>query len=113
MDSFGKRLRECRDAKKLSQQALAKELSTSYTVIGKYERDEMNPSIEVAKNLAKVLDTTVGYLLGETEEVNLLKDPDMLKHLNDIAALPDSDKSHILYTIDNLLASVKTRLAYN
>ncbi|NQY08214.1 MAG: hypothetical protein HRT71_01685 [Flavobacteriales bacterium] len=59
--------------------------------------------------------TVVGYLLGETNEVNLLnllKDPDMLKRLNDIAALPDSDKSHILYTIDNLLASVKTRLAY-
>lgn len=112
MESFGKRLRECRDAKKLSQQALAKELNTSYTVIGKYERDEMTPSIEVAKNLAKVLDTTVGYLLGETEEVNLLKDPDMLKRLNDIAALPQEDKSHIIYTIDNLLASVKTRLAY-
>lgn len=112
MASFGKRLRECRDAKKLSQQALAKKMETSYTVIGKYERDEMVPSIQVAKNLARILDTTVGYLLGETDEVNLLKDPDMLKRLNDIAALPDTDKTHILYTIDNLLASVKTRLAY-
>lgn len=35
-----------------------------------------------------------------------------LAGLNDIIALPDTDKSHILYTIDNLLASVKTRLAY-
>ncbi len=112
MATFGKRLRECRDAKGLSQQNLAKQMSTSYTVIGKYERDEMTPSIEVAKNLAKLLETTVGYLLGETDEVNVLKDPDMLKRLNDIAALPDADKSHILYTIDNLLASVKTRLAY-
>ena len=73
----------------------------------------MTPSIEVAKNLANVLDTTVGYLLAETEEANLFKDPDMLKRLNDITALPDSDKLHILYAIDNLLASVKTRLAYN
>lgn len=92
---------------------LTKELSTSYTVIGRYERDEMTPSIEVAKNLSKVLYTTVDYLLGETEQVNLLKDPDMLERPNDIAALPDSDKSHIHYTIDNLLASVKTRLTYN
>jgi hypothetical protein len=45
-------------------------------------------------------------------ESRVLKDPDMLKRLNDIASLPDDDKSHILYTIDNLLASVKTRLAY-
>lgn len=113
MASFGKRLRECREAKKLSQQALAKELNTSYTVIGKYERDEMTPSIDVARNLARILDTTVGYLLGESDDVNLFKDPDMLKRLNDISALPETDKSHILYTLDNLLASVKTRLAFS
>lgn len=34
-------------------------LNTSYSVIGKYERDEMIPSIEVAKNIAKILGTTV------------------------------------------------------
>jgi len=28
-------------------------------VIGKYERDEMIPSIEVAKNIAKILGTTL------------------------------------------------------
>ncbi len=72
----------------------------------------MIPSIDVTKNLAKVIDTTVGYLLGETEEVNILKDPDILKRLNDIVVLPDEDKSHIIYAIDNLLASVKTTLAY-
>lgn len=112
MESFGKRLRTCRETKKISQRELAALLSTSYSVVGKYERDEMIPSIEVAKNLSRLLDTTVGYLLGETNEVNLLKDPEMLKRLNDIADLPDSDKTHILYTLDNLLASVKTRLAY-
>ncbi|MFN6087992.1 MAG: helix-turn-helix domain-containing protein [Cyclobacteriaceae bacterium] len=112
MATFGKRLRECREAKELSQQDLAKLMKTSYTVIGKYEREEMLPSIEVAKNLAKFLDTTVGYLLGETKESSVLKDPGMLKRLNDIVALPDEDKNHILYTIDNLLASAKTRLAY-
>lgn len=112
MDSFGKRLRECRDAKKLSQQALAKELSTSYTVIGKYERDEMTPSIEVAKNLAKVLDTTVGYLLGETNQTNILKDPSMLERLNEINNLPDEDRHCIMYAIDGLLQNVRTKLAF-
>ena len=96
----------------MSQGELAKKLSTSTSVIGRYERDEMTPSIDAAKKIAKLLNTTVGYLLGETEQTNLLSDPDMLKRLNDIVNLPESDKSHILYTIDNLLASVKTRLAY-
>ncbi|WP_245558474.1 helix-turn-helix domain-containing protein [Fulvivirga imtechensis] len=52
---------------------LATIFNTSHTTIGKYERDEMKPSIEAAKKLAKILDTTVGYLLGETEE-ELFKD---------------------------------------
>lgn len=67
MDTFGKRLTECRNAKTFFQKELAKAFNTSYTTIGKYERDEMTPSIEVAKKLAKLPDTTVGYLLGENE----------------------------------------------
>jgi len=42
-----------------------------------------------------------------------LKDLDMLKRLNDISSLPEVNQSHILYTIDNLLASAKTRLTYS
>lgn len=63
MDTFGKKLRECRKAKGLSQRDLAKLLNTSYSVIGKYERDEMMPSIKAAQSIAKLVDTTVGYLL--------------------------------------------------
>lgn len=109
MSSFGKRLRECREAKGLSQQDLGKLLETSYTVIGKYERDEMKPSIDVAKKLAKLLDTTVGYMLGETKEVNVLKDPAMLKRLNDIQSFPEKEREHILYTIDALIKSAKLK----
>jgi transcriptional regulator with XRE-family HTH domain len=51
----------------------AKQLETSTSVIGRYERDEMPPSIEAAKKLAKILDTTVGYLLGETDQADIFK----------------------------------------
>jgi len=112
MDTFGKKLRECREAKGLSQKDLAKLLKTSYSVIGKYERDEMLPSIEAAKKIAKLVDTSVGYLLGESNDMNVLKDKAMLKRLNDINNLPDRDKDCVLYTIDHLLASVKTQAAY-
>ena len=39
----------------------------------------MTPSIDTAKRLASFLNTTVGYLLGETEDDNLLKDHDMIQ----------------------------------
>ena len=76
---------------------------------GKYERDEMIPSIEVAKNLARILDTTVGYLLGETDEVNLLKDPEMLKRLNNIMSFPMTEREHIIYTLDAMIKAAKLK----
>lgn len=112
MDTFGKRLRECRDAKGLSQQDLAKLMHTSYTVIGKYERDETKPSIEVARNMAKLLDTTVGHLLGENDDLNVLKDPAMLKRLNELNSLAEPDRDSILYALDGLLRDAKARKAY-
>jgi transcriptional regulator with XRE-family HTH domain len=112
MSTFGKRLRECREAKQFSQHDLAKLLETSYTVIGKYERDEMKPSIEAARNIARLVGTTVGYLLGETDEMDALKDPAMLKRLNDLNALSEADRDGILYALDGLLRDAKARKAY-
>jgi transcriptional regulator with XRE-family HTH domain len=60
--------------------------------VGKYERDEVKPTIDVVKKLEEVLDTTVGYLLGEPEDRELFKDPSMMKCLNDIAKFPEQDK---------------------
>ena len=106
---FGKKLAMCRKAKGLSQKELAKLLNTSHSVIGKYEREEMTPSIEVAVKLATILETTVGYLLGENEDAELLKDPAMLKRLQDIDNLPNEDKNGILYALDNLLKAAKLK----
>ena len=96
----------------MSQGELAKMLNTSTSVIGRYERDEMTPSIEVAKKIAILLNTTVGYLLGETKDDELFKNPEMLKRLKELNDLPDADKDHILYTLDGLLQNVKAKKAF-
>jgi transcriptional regulator with XRE-family HTH domain len=111
MSTFGKRLRECRSEKGLSQNELAKMLNTNHSVIGKYERDEVMPSIEVVKNLAALLETTVAYLLGEAGS-DLFKDPEMLRRLKEINDLPTQDRECILYNLDAVLRDVRTRLAY-
>lgn len=110
MDSFGKKLAECRKVKNLSQKELAEIFNTSHTTIGKYERDEMVPSIEAAKKLAKILDTTVGYLLGEDEQANLFKDQKMLHRLQDIANLPDKEKDCLITTIDHFIKAAKINM---
>ena len=110
MSTFGKKLADCRKEKNLSQKELAKIFKTSHTTIGKYERDEMIPSIEAAKKLAKILDTTVGYLLGEEENGNLFKDPQMLKRLQDILSLPKKEQESILLTLDYFIKAAKISL---
>ena len=112
MSTFGKRLRDCRKEKGLSQNEVAKLLNTNHSVIGKYERDDVNPSIDAVKRLAQLLDTTVAYLGGEADTDELFKNSDMLRRLKDISGLPQQDKEAILYNIDALLRDAKTRLAY-
>jgi transcriptional regulator with XRE-family HTH domain len=112
MISLGKKIRECREAKGLSQSELARQLGTNHSIIGKYERDEVKPTIDVVKKIANILETTVGYLLGESDDTNLLKDPTMLKRLNDINHLQEKDRDNILYTLDGLLRDAKARQAY-
>jgi len=112
MVSFGRKLREARDTKGLSQSELARMLSTNHSIIGKYERDEVKPTVDVVKRLADNLDTTVGFLLGESEDLNILKDPSMLKRLNEISKLPSKEKEALLLNLDAFLRDYKTRQAY-
>ncbi len=109
MNTFGNKVAALRKAKKISQGELAKMLSTSASVIGRYERDEMTPSIDAAKKLAAILETTVGYLLGETEQENVFKNPEMLKRFNEIEGMDEEDRNHILYTLDALIKNVKLK----
>ena len=50
--------------------------------------------------------------IGEIDTSNVLKDPDMLKRLNDLNELSDPDKDGILYALDGLLRDAKARKAY-
>lgn len=108
--SFGKKIADLCKETKMSQTDLAKKLSTSVSVISRYERDEMTPSIDVARNLAAILNTTGGYLLGESDQEKILKDPGMLKRLNDIEGMEPKEKSHVLFTLDALIQKIKLKI---
>ena len=67
----------------------------------------MTPSIDAALKLARILDTSVGYLLGENDQANLFKDPKMLQRFQDIAVLPEKEKECLLTTVDHFIKAVK------
>jgi transcriptional regulator with XRE-family HTH domain len=82
-------------------------IGSVHTVIGRYERDEMKPSIDVVKRLADELGTTVGYLIGEAKEAQFLKDPLMFKRFQEIDGLEDKDKECVFSLLDAYLAKSK------
>ena len=113
MVSFGKKIAMLRKDKDWSQTDLANELNTSVSVVSRYERDEMTPSVDTAKRVAELLGTTVGYLLGENDEANLFKDPDVLERFKAIKAFKDTDKEKIFFTLDAMIHEVNNRKRYS
>ena len=109
MLSFGKRIAILRKELGLSQTDLANQLNTSVSVVSRYELDKMTPSVDTAKKLAELLNTSVGYLLGETDNAELFKNPEMLKRFQDIDKFNKEDKKYILYTLDALIKNVKMK----
>jgi transcriptional regulator with XRE-family HTH domain len=108
--SFGKRLTEVRKNKNLSQEDLAKHLGTKSPVIGRYERDEMKPSIDTANKLAEFLEVSLDYLTGNT---NVLLDTNTLNRILEVQQLPDDVKDKLFYFIDMTVRDYKAKKAYN
>ena len=107
--TFGKRLGEVRKDKKMSQDELAKKMDMQGAVIGRYERDEVKPSIDVAAKIAQVLGISLDYLVGNTD---LLLDADVIKKIQEIQKLPEKDRDHLFYLMENILQNVKAKKAF-
>lgn len=105
--TFGERIISLRKKLKWSQDELAKKVGTSAPIIGRYERNEIKPSIEVAKKIADELGVTIDYLISEGQNASF--DKKNVQRLNDIENLPDKDKEHIFYTLDNLIKAAKLK----
>lgn len=105
--TFGQKLAFCRKEKKFSQAELGKLSGINGDIIGKYERNEMKPSIETAKKLADALEVTLDYLVADGQLRSL--DKKTLQRLEDISKLSEEDKNNIFYTLDNLIKAAKLK----
>lgn len=61
---LGNKILQLRKNKGLSREDLAKEVGTSGAIIGRYERNEITPSVEVAAKIAEALEVSLDYLAG-------------------------------------------------
>jgi transcriptional regulator with XRE-family HTH domain len=66
---FGENIAAIRKKKGLSQEDLAKKVGTISVTIGRYECDEIIPSIDLATKIAEVLEVSLDYLVGNSYAV--------------------------------------------
>jgi transcriptional regulator with XRE-family HTH domain len=105
--TFGERITVIRKQLKWSQEDLAKKVGTSAPIIGRYERNEIKPSIEIAKKIADELEVTVDYLLGGSDKMVL--DKKTVKRMEEIEALPQKEKEKIFEYIDLIIRDTKIK----
>jgi len=106
---FGKRLVQIRKEKKLSQGALAKMVDIHANVLGRYERGEARPFVEVAARHAEALQVSLDYLVGNSE---LKFDKETINRIVDMQSLEDEEKSTIYKIVDAYIRDAKTQKAY-
>lgn len=63
-ETIGKRLKELRKEKGLTQAQLAKELNIDKSTIGKYETDKIEPSFSKLFVFINYFNVTADYLMG-------------------------------------------------
>lgn len=108
---FGQKITMLRKQKKIRQADLGRMVGTSGDIIGKYERGETWPSIEVAAKIAESLGVTLDYLVkdGEYEQIDKIT----LNRLKEIEKLPQELKDKIYFFIDIAVRDFKTSQAYS
>ncbi len=105
---IGEKINSLRKQKGLNRDELGKIVGTSGAVIGRYERDEITPSVEMAKKIADALDVSLDYLTGSIDYV--VQDKKMLYRLELLQKIDQSERERILYVMDSLLRDAQINL---
>jgi transcriptional regulator with XRE-family HTH domain len=107
--TFGERLSLVRKRKKLSQAEVGKMININGDAVGRYERNEVRPTIEMATKLAQALEVSLDYLVGNTD---IELDKATLNRVQEINKLSEENKEHIYVTLDALIRDFKNKQAY-
>ena len=102
------RLKELREERNITQQELADQLSCSQQSINNYENHGTQPDIDMLCRMADFFDTSVDYLIGNTnvrDPYNLAKYDDNSEReitlINSFRSLPEETKDLFVKLMEN------------
>ncbi|MEL7196445.1 MAG: helix-turn-helix transcriptional regulator [Bacteroidota bacterium] len=99
-----------RKEKGWSQGELAERIDLSREMIGKYERNENLPSIEMALKIATAFGVTLDYLTGKGSFASY--DKETVERIEGIQSMDDDTRSVLFNVIDTYIQNYKTRQAF-
>ncbi len=108
--NIGSIITQLRKEKSISREDLGTIVGTSGAVIGRYERNEITPSVEIANKIALALGVSLDYLVGNNSV--MVKDKKITERLEVISTMPDEEQKQIFNVIDALIRDYKTKKAY-
>ena len=108
--NIGATITQLRKQKDLSREDLGSSVGTSGAVIGRYERGEITPSVEIANKIANALEVSLDYLVGNISSA--VKDKKILERIETIAEMPTQEQQQIFTVIDALIRDFKAKKAY-
>tara|TARA_B100000780_G_scaffold156289_1_gene109291 strand:+ start:609 stop:992 length:384 start_codon:yes stop_codon:yes gene_type:complete len=111
--TLGEKITMLRKKKSLSQLELADKVGVSRDTIGKYERNDITPTVDKAKKIADIINVSLDYLVSDKAELSeKIVDKIMEKRVHEIELLSPEDKDKILSIVDAFIRDTKTKKAY-
>ena len=108
--AFGRRLKELRKRRGLSQKELAEIISVHYLQISQYETGTYFPTvgklIDIAKALQVSMDDLFGDVVPDEKQVSNLR---LLRRFRELETLPKEDQDTAIKLIDALIAKGKIK----
>jgi len=103
--NIGNKISDLRKKLGFSREKLGKLVGTSGAVIGRYEREEITPSVQVAAKIANALEISLDYYTGGTSTI--VKDKKMLYRLELLQNVNPKERDTILHVLDSLLQTAQ------
>ena len=111
MLNIGDKIILLRKQKGWSQGDLSKQIGVSREMIGKYERDDSLPSIELTLKIAEAFEVTVDFLLGKGQFHKF--DKRLVDRIKSFEHIDEETKKKIFDMIDIYIRDAKTRKTYS
>lgn len=102
--NLGSKISELRKQKGWSQSELARHIEVSREIVGRYERGDAMPSIDIAKRMADAFEVSLDYLVGNAQEK---LDKATLDRVLEINKLQPKEKEMVFTFLDAFLTKTK------